>query len=201
MAPALSETDAIPVNENAVGENVSYWAKYLASTEPCQFPTQNDGVDGQNQLEQLPVNVETLKLQEFCKVQEVSLINIFQLAWAMVLRSYARSESVSFGYGSDGFRLHKDQDVDIVLPLAVKVGQNLTIAEALRNIAADYSVGIKRLNEWPADKVVPFHTKLVLHTSLVERQYEQQLEVSTAIKRRLQEANLVECDYAAHHRH
>ncbi|KAJ5794579.1 nonribosomal peptide synthase [Penicillium paradoxum] len=164
------------INGNAVKEKASYWAKYLASTEPCQFPTRNDGLDGENQRKELPMGIETLEMREFCKSQEISPINVFHLAWAMVLRSYARTESVSFGYQTNGLGLHEDENSGIVLPFAVKIREDLTIAEALRNIAADYSLGLEHRNEWLSDEATSFHTKLVLYTSLGVRQQEEQLD-------------------------
>lgn len=188
MAPALLETTDIAVNgKNGVDEDkkVGYWANYLASLEPCQFPTRNDGLDGESRLKQLPFTVRegALKLQGHCKVHDVSLANVFQLAWAMVLRCYTRTDSVSFGYeiGGNPGELHGGT----VLPLSAKLGgERLTIAEALKYIAADYSLGVKHSNTWTADleaaAASTFHTKVVVHTGPLpeDRPDEQQFDVS-----------------------
>lgn len=188
MAPALLETTDIAVNgKNGVDEDkkVGYWANYLASLEPCQFPTRNDGLDGESRLKQLPFTVRegALKLQGHCKVHGVSLANVFQLAWAMVLRCYTRTDSVSFGYeiGGDPGELHGGT----VLPLSAKLGgERLTTAEALKYIAADYSLGVKHSNTWTADleaaAASTFYTKVVVHTGPLpeDRPDEQQFDVS-----------------------
>ncbi|RYP49818.1 hypothetical protein DL768_004547 [Monosporascus sp. mg162] len=87
----------------------SYWERYLMSVEPCTLPSSPPCL--------VPKDATGLwnfalpfaqALRDFCSQQELTPSNIFQLAWALVLRLYVNSESVCFGYMTSG------RDVPIV---------------------------------------------------------------------------------------
>src|SRR5436305_11695593 len=42
------------------------------------------------------------KLEAMCKENDVTLSNVFQTVWALVLRNYTASDNICFGYLSTG---------------------------------------------------------------------------------------------------
>ncbi|KAI0478119.1 hypothetical protein F4859DRAFT_520982 [Xylaria cf. heliscus] len=90
------------IDARPVDESMAYWERYLQSVEPCTLPPsppcrvldQNkDATRTLNFL--LPFGQE---LREFSSHYGLTLANIFQVAWALVLGRYVNSESVCFGY-------------------------------------------------------------------------------------------------------
>jgi non-ribosomal peptide synthase protein (TIGR01720 family) len=82
---------------------VEYWKTYLADVEPCHFPVLNDGVDEAKQLRLVQVELEQLsELQKFCKENGMTLFNVLQMAWGLVLRCYTGADEVCFGYLTSG---------------------------------------------------------------------------------------------------
>ena len=87
---------------------LSYWGEALAELEPCYFP-QLPGVTPERtqsavlktiQLDQ--IGQLTTEMQAFCSHHNVSISNVIQAAWAVLLRSYTGSEDVCFGYLTSG---------------------------------------------------------------------------------------------------
>jgi hypothetical protein len=85
--------------------SLDYWKQYLEKTEPCHFPrlvegNRSPGRDLQEVSLELPLSAVTIS--EFCQRYEVTLFHIFQLAWALVLRTYLNRDDVCFGYATSG---------------------------------------------------------------------------------------------------
>ncbi|KAI9848835.1 MAG: NRPS [Sclerophora amabilis] len=82
---------------------MEYWTSYLADIQPCQFPPLTDGIDEVAQLRSAKVELtDASKLHEFCQEHGVTLANIFQIAWGLVLRTYTGLDQVCFGYLASG---------------------------------------------------------------------------------------------------
>ncbi|KAE8146387.1 hypothetical protein BDV25DRAFT_143753 [Aspergillus avenaceus] len=83
-----------------------YWQRYLDNMLPCLFPALNDEILNEQvpgRLQTVQVELEDdLNIHEFCREHGVTLSNVFQVAWGLVLRCYTSSESVCFGYLSSG---------------------------------------------------------------------------------------------------
>ncbi|TVY85159.1 Nonribosomal peptide synthetase [Lachnellula suecica] len=86
------------------GEDLNYWKAYLSGTEPCLLTSLNDGaVNRKRELEYLVLNLsKCVELRAFCSNNSVTLSNVLQLSWALVLRLYSGSDEVCFGYLSAG---------------------------------------------------------------------------------------------------
>ena len=84
-------------------EAISYWRSYLDKFEPCFFPSLAEGSVAQSELRTLEVELPCAGgLQSFCARTGVTLSNMLQLAWALVLRAYIGSSDVCFGYLASG---------------------------------------------------------------------------------------------------
>jgi non-ribosomal peptide synthetase component F len=83
--------------------DVAYWKNYLSGVEPCFFPTLNDGRVGSHEHESVEVIIpDSTAIQNFCKKNGVTLSNVLQLAWALVLHCYVGASDVSFGVIASG---------------------------------------------------------------------------------------------------
>ncbi|KAL4962973.1 uncharacterized protein BDV14DRAFT_202222 [Aspergillus stella-maris] len=80
-----------------------YWSGYLEGVDQCLFPRLRGPCDEpatvQDDIQSLILNLDCgRELRAFCQRHEVSLTNVFHLAWALVLGLYLASDEVSFGY-------------------------------------------------------------------------------------------------------
>lgn len=85
--------------------SLDYWKNYVAGLEPCLFPKLTDRVpvSNGNQLQSAFVELEAAsELHDFCETFGFTMSNLFQLAWALVLRSYTGLDTVCFGYITSG---------------------------------------------------------------------------------------------------
>ncbi|RYP81490.1 hypothetical protein DL769_001961 [Monosporascus sp. CRB-8-3] len=82
---------------------LAYWTKYLSSVVPCQFPSLCDLLPETRKACSLSLDLGAESaLHAFCEVHQVTLANLFQAAWALVLRAYTGSDQVTFGYIASG---------------------------------------------------------------------------------------------------
>ena len=83
--------------------NIDYWKAYLAGVESCHFPSITDGVTGTKELRFFALQLsQAMTLPAFCTKHGVTLSNVLQLVWALVLRCYTGSSDICFGYLSSG---------------------------------------------------------------------------------------------------
>lgn len=102
------------------GRALEYWKTYLRDTEPCLFPF-SDSVEPQAAVEPLQdieiVLDDASRLRQFCETEGVTLFNVIQLAWAIVLQCYTGNDAPVFGYLTSGRSIPMDGADDMVGPL------------------------------------------------------------------------------------
>jgi amino acid adenylation domain-containing protein/non-ribosomal peptide synthase protein (TIGR01720 family) len=125
-----------------------FWKSYLADVNPSFFPLMahwEDAVDTTRKLETVSIDVGTsaTDLAAFCNVKNVTLVNVFQLAWGLVLKQYIGTEDVCFGYLSSGRDAPLDgieQGVGAFITMLVSrmvLDDSITIDAALDKVADD----------------------------------------------------------------
>ncbi|KAF2842939.1 nonribosomal peptide synthase [Patellaria atrata CBS 101060] len=83
--------------------DINYWKTYLTDIEPCNFPAINDKAEGAGELKSVTVNLgDNIDLQSFCTKHGLTVSNVLQFAWALVLRHYTGSNEICFGYLTSG---------------------------------------------------------------------------------------------------
>ncbi|KAF2267152.1 acetyl-CoA synthetase-like protein [Lojkania enalia] len=82
--------------------DLNYWKAYLAGVEPCYFPKLTDGKQGPHETSSHEVHLPGSSIQAFCKKNGVTVSNVLQLAWAILLHCYVGSSDVSFGVVASG---------------------------------------------------------------------------------------------------
>lgn len=96
------------LQETSADEGIKYWTQRLANAQPCYLPASTTSEPSSQKKESIAsqdVSIEMdgmAELQRFSKRHGVTIANMFQLAWAMVLSTFTGSPNVSFGYLSSG---------------------------------------------------------------------------------------------------
>lgn len=137
------------VNDSAL----SYWKEYLSGMDSCLFPTANtDGPpskrsDNRDNQEFKSVMVDigsAATYHQFARDNGITLSNVVQLAWLLVLRTVTRTDDVCFGYLISGRDAPIDGVMDAVGPLIdlmicrQRFEPGSTVTDMLRSIRSDF---------------------------------------------------------------
>lgn len=134
------------IKQSSTKEDLSYWRHYLESVEPCSFPTLADVKEGDHELLTLELRLQDISpLKAFCAKNEITLSNVLQLVWALVLRTYTGSDSVCFGYLTSGRNVPLpsiDSAIGLFISMLVcriDCSDGLVVSKALEQIKDDYA--------------------------------------------------------------
>ncbi|CAG8909366.1 unnamed protein product [Penicillium egyptiacum] len=125
----------------------TFWTEYLENMQPAMFPSLLDKIVPEKALRvvKMPVTDSMLShLNTFCKDNELTIANVFQAAWALVLRAYTRNVDVVFGYlssGRDADGLDLDHAVGPfinMLPCRIQLDDSSKLIEVVRTINSDF---------------------------------------------------------------
>jgi amino acid adenylation domain-containing protein/non-ribosomal peptide synthase protein (TIGR01720 family) len=148
----LTRSDAGPLYRDFIAHilstsqdtDIAYWKNYLAGVEPCFFPALNDGKSAPHEHESVEVNVmDTTVIHNFCKKNGVTLSNVLQLTWALVLHCYVGASDVSFGVVASGRDIpvkNIDEAVGVFVNMLVTrltFSDDTTIAKLLETLQTD----------------------------------------------------------------
>jgi hypothetical protein len=125
---------------------IAYWSGYLSNAEPSWFPVRSES-DGRTDLRAVRRHVD-LDLGPLCAASNITIANICQVAWALVLRSYTASEDICFSYVNSGRHAPLEAIegavgvfVDTMI-CRVQLGQTATLAQALARAKHDSLQGL-----------------------------------------------------------
>ncbi|KAM0491964.1 hypothetical protein ACHAP8_010204 [Fusarium lateritium] len=137
--------------------DIEYWREYLNDVEPCHLPS----VSRSTLPKVLRYLDQTIShandLQAFCTGAGVTLSNVLQLTWALVLQAYTGHDDVCFGY------LVADRDVHVpnidnaigvfinMLVLRVRLDASKTVGDTLSMVQRDLSAAMAHRNVSLAD--------------------------------------------------
>ncbi|KAF2727722.1 amino acid adenylation [Polyplosphaeria fusca] len=125
-----------------------FWKVYLAGASPSFFPLMahwEDAVDPCRKLETVTIDVgmSHRDLTDFCTLKNVTLVNIFQFAWGLVLKQYIGSKDVCFGFLSSGRDAPLDgieEGVGAFITMLVSrmiLDDNIIMSAAIEKVADD----------------------------------------------------------------
>lgn len=85
---------------------LEYWRDYLKDCSPCYFPRLRDGshpgdLAGEQHSVIVPFEYAS-ELDAFCRETGLTMSNVVQVAWGLVLRAFTGLDSVLFGYVTSG---------------------------------------------------------------------------------------------------
>ncbi|KAE8382027.1 hypothetical protein BDV26DRAFT_49940 [Aspergillus bertholletiae] len=129
--------------------SLKYWTDRLAGAQPCHFPNMRIGngesVSETKTFDDVLVHIdEDGKLQRFCESQNITMSNLVQAAWGMVLRGYTSNEDVMFGYMASGRDVPLDGIYDAVGPFInllvcrLNLVDDLSVYKLLKDIQLSY---------------------------------------------------------------
>jgi amino acid adenylation domain-containing protein/non-ribosomal peptide synthase protein (TIGR01720 family) len=106
----LARSDAGPLYSDFIAHilsssresDVNYWKTFLTGVEPCFLPALNDGKPGVHENGSYETRITNTAVQDFCKTNGVTLSNVLQLAWALVLHCYVGASDICFGVVASG---------------------------------------------------------------------------------------------------
>lgn len=147
--------------------SIRHFKNYLSGIEPCLFPSLNQTDD--RQLNFVMVDFDSFsQLLTICKETNVTLASMMQAAWAILLRSYTKTNDVSFGYLTSG----RDSPVNNIQD-AVGLFINMLICRVQFDGDAKLSSIFTRVqNDYL--EMLPFQ-----HSSLAKVQHELNLDGKT----------------------
>lgn len=127
-------------------ESLGYWTSYLADVQPCHFPRLRDAtVVNSPTSNSLTITIDhDSQVQKFCEEHEVTMGNLFQAAWGLILKTYTGSSDVCFGYMAAGRDIPIDGVYDVVGPLInilvcrMSVDDNRLVKNLLKQLQTDY---------------------------------------------------------------
>ncbi|EXK27244.1 hypothetical protein FOMG_16308 [Fusarium oxysporum f. sp. melonis 26406] len=141
------------LQQSGGSQDAKYWKEYLDGAEPCCLPLLTDGATGPRTLRTLAQGIShAAELQALCTERGITLSNLLQLAWALVLQAYTGLDHVCFGY------LVADRDVPVsgideaigvfisMLVCRVRLDPSTSLDNALRAIQDDLATAMNYKN-------------------------------------------------------
>ncbi|GAW19310.1 hypothetical protein ANO14919_087960 [Xylariales sp. No.14919] len=105
LTPPVQDDYMSRLEEQLAALRNEYWKNYLKDVTPCHFPIANEdnAKSVEDTLKTIEIDVKKPStVHKFCKDNKLTLANVCQVAWSIVLRYYINSDSVCFGYLSEG---------------------------------------------------------------------------------------------------
>ncbi|KAH8586225.1 hypothetical protein B0O99DRAFT_695700 [Bisporella sp. PMI_857] len=126
--------------------HLHYWRELLYGIEPCYFPSMVDTTAAKLDTEHsvLVPDIQSSDLRAFCRKLGVTLFNVMQVAWALVLRSYTGMDDVCFGYLTSGRDLPIDGVEDMAGPLInmltcrAQLNRSCSVADLINELQEQY---------------------------------------------------------------
>jgi hypothetical protein len=122
-----------------------YWPRYLKGAQITQLPVSRPEVEACDlSTISCDVGIDSKTVQDFCKNHAVTLSQICQLGWALVLRLFTASPDICFSYVASG------RDIPVtgiesaagcfvnLLPCRVRLDNSATVISLLNSVKGDF---------------------------------------------------------------
>ncbi|KAG9235149.1 hypothetical protein BJ875DRAFT_529770 [Amylocarpus encephaloides] len=136
------------LQKQSESSSLDFWIDYLENIEPCHFPNLCEGPkrgETLNEQHSKIVNLDVgCDLQKFCEQHEITVGNLMQVAWGLVLKSYTGTEDVCFGYMVAGRDIPVENIYDAVGPYInlvvcrLKLFGDAMVGQILENAQDEY---------------------------------------------------------------
>ncbi|KAL6800822.1 hypothetical protein GGI42DRAFT_361069 [Trichoderma sp. SZMC 28013] len=163
-----------------------HWANYMDGIEPCFLPASTQpAMDPQGTFIIDVTDLDAKQITKFCADREVSLANILQVAWALVLRRWTGSRTPCFG----NIVSARDIPVDGVnemmgplfylMPSQIQLDDDCAVLDILRNAHEEFVQNVKHqaysmtqlwrdLGARGSDKMFNTALSIARHTSVLQ---------------------------------
>ena len=127
-------------------ESLAFWKHRLADAQPCYLPPSTTPETKTRRLQSVSTRIESaVSLHAFRDAHGVTLANLMQLAWAVVLSRYTGSADSIFGYLTNGRDVAVPGADEIVGPMINMMVARVqleqmppTVAQAARRVQDDF---------------------------------------------------------------
>jgi Condensation domain len=163
------------VKSQSIRDDIVFWKRYLTGVQASHFPHLKSTFTSQRRLASFEFKFDYWpELQRYCEETKVTLANVVQAAWALVLQKYTGSDDVCFGYLSAG----RDSPVTGIqeaigvfinmLCCRVRLSPSQLLAEIPSNIQDDYIRAIphQRCSLAQVQHELGLHGKQIFNTAL-----------------------------------
>lgn len=161
---------------------MKYWKRYLQGVEQCRFPTLSESLSTEIETIDMRFNAGS-EVLAFCQRENITLANLIQLAWAMILKCYTGDKEVCFGYTTEEKNLLIARFDLAEQPIARDILQEnqQTLAQSADN--EHYSLG-KVYESLGFPGALPFDTLVTSHKTagketLIQLEEQHQTRVSS----------------------
>lgn len=161
---------------------MKYWQEYIQGVEHCRFPALSDSPS--TEVEAIDMQFDDgSELLKFCEREDVSLTNVIQLTWAIILKCYTGDEQICFGY------MTKENNL---LPIRLDLGGQPIVRHLLQDNQQTLAQSVKN-QDCPLGQVyqslalpgtLPFNTLVTSYVAsgkdiLLKLEEQQQTNVSS----------------------
>ncbi|KAH8701118.1 putative nonribosomal peptide synthase [Talaromyces proteolyticus] len=126
-------------------KGIEYWKQYLSGAEPCFFPSLVEDNKGEKALgSEILILPDNEKIGAFCREMGITMSALFQLSWALLLRTYTGSDEVCFGYVASGRDIPVENIQDAVgafinmLVYKIVLKKDMSLQKALKKTQLDF---------------------------------------------------------------
>lgn len=129
-------------------KSLEHWISYLDGAQLCTLPRRQTGVPTVSEINSVTVPLQPPQdLFSFCKSQNVTVANVIQLAWGLVLRQLTGSSDPFFGVLISGRDSSEDASFTLgpfinMLICRVNMIQESTVSGALQTVKQDLARGM-----------------------------------------------------------
>lgn len=124
---------------------MEYWTTRLANLNPCHFPNLHSSQTSDTAFQSKIIHIDADgRLQRFCESKNLTMSNLFQAAWGLVLRAYTGSSDVCFGYMTSGRDIPIEDIYEAIGPFInllvcrLHVGDDVSVGDLLETVQSDY---------------------------------------------------------------
>ncbi|KAM0205673.1 hypothetical protein ACHAQI_008962 [Fusarium lateritium] len=136
---------------------LEYWQGYLAGVRPCMFPTirgDDNSISNSNGFSMPTTQIAFVdfhrgtELQSLCAKHGLTISNMIQTVWSIVLRSFVGCDEVCFGYvvsGRDVPLANVEQAIGTYigqLPCRIHIQDKDSVTEVAQKLQDDFSNGL-----------------------------------------------------------
>jgi amino acid adenylation domain-containing protein/non-ribosomal peptide synthase protein (TIGR01720 family) len=139
------------MQQMSVEEDLQFWKTSLADAEPCHLPIATDMMKLSTNTPSHVISsiamteiVDIRALQRFQERHGITIANIFQLAWALILAQYTNSDRVNYGYLTSGRDVPIEGVLEVAGPMinmmvcSIQLMQNYTVLDALQMVQKQF---------------------------------------------------------------
>ncbi|KAF7715229.1 Nonribosomal peptide synthase (NRPS) [Penicillium ucsense] len=142
------------LSQQSEADALSYWRSQLTGVEACRFPSLNLKSLSATGFQSKTIEIDTAgELKRFCEANDLTMSNLFQVGWGLVLRAYTGSSDVCFGYMAAGRDIPVEDIYDAIGPFINLLVCRMRLHDAQSALQVLQAVQSDYLNSLPHQHV------------------------------------------------